>query len=527
MYLHNYIQSDQYRIKPTDLSTMKDTSRTDLVQDRGTPNPTSTPKSIRQDHILSSSDGVSSKVLERTPRTIPSPPKYSIFPTNNGTENTVSEDDMHIKGIHFPITNGQKQASSPIKKSYLGKERAEPISLEGVVDLTNTVDTTIHEKVAPALTHEYVLPTQHEVITKEITREIHQHHYHHRVLPVIDTEILPTKHYVYGNDGDTLIKIPESMVPRYTVTGSYSPSWSIVQHPPAPAEDAFDSPLFGVEPELPNTSYTIHFQPNSKGQIQWSHVPGEPVKVMEREYTTAEGFPRKETWWRHPPVRATGAYEAGLTTPMYWNHVPAGKQHITTKTPTPLPQKERTIKELYDLERAQATEYNSIDHIDTNMAKLREKKLYNGLSTSDSVHARELNDMHSTSFPRKPITHQQTYESPSTRDSGYGGLDSTSSPEDRGPSHYRNTSSSSTSSLLGRVKGDDGKKSVPVEGEATRYLRNMREKRRSSGGSIGSSPGFWGRRNIDVGRRSEDNQRGTALAERSKEIEHHFGVARK
>ncbi|EDN98898.1 predicted protein [Sclerotinia sclerotiorum 1980 UF-70] len=506
---------------------MKDTLRTESVQDRGTSNPTSTPTSIRQNHNLSSSDGVSSKVLERTPRTIPSPPKYSIFPSDDRTENAVGEDDMHIKGAQFPIANGQKQTSSPVKESYLGEERAEPISLEGVVDLTNTMDTTTHETVAPAVTHEYVLPTQHEVITREITREIHQHHYYHRVLPVIDTEILPAKHYVYGDDGDTLIKIPESMVHHYTVTGSYSPSWSIVQHPPAPAEDAFDSPLFGVEPELPNTNYTIHFQPNSKGQIQWSHVPDEPVKVMEREYITAEGFPRKETWWRHPPVRATGAYKAGLTTPMYWNHVPAGKEHIATKTPNSPPRKERTIKELCDLERAQAAEYNSVDHIDTNMAKLREKKLYDGLSTSDSVHARELNDVYSASFPRKPITHQQTYERPPTRDSGYGGLDSTSSLEDRGPSHYRNTSNSSTSSLLGRVKGDDGKKSVPVEGEATRYLRNMREKRRSSGGFIGSSPKSWGKRNVDVRRRSEDIQRGTALAERPKEIEHHFGVASK
>ncbi|KAF7869982.1 hypothetical protein EAF04_004766 [Stromatinia cepivora] len=503
---------------------MRDTSQTESMQDRGTSNPTSTPTSIRQNHNLSSSNGVSGNVLERTPRTIPSPSKYSIFPTNDRAETVVNGNDMHIKGTQFPTANGQKQTSSPIKKSYLSEEKAEPISLKGVVDLTNTVDTTVHEKVAPAVTHEYVLPTEHEVVTREITREIHQHHYYHRVLPVVDTEILPAKHYVYGDDGDTLIRIPESMVRGHTVTGSYSPSWSIVQHSPAPAEDVFDSPLFGVEPELPNTKYTTHFQPNSKGQIQWSHVPGEPVKVMEREYITAEGFPRKETWWRYPPVRATAAYEAGLTVPMRWNHVPAGKEQIATKTPTSPPQKEK-IKELCDLERAQAAEYNSIDHIDANMAKLREKKLYNGLSYSDSVHARELNGMHSTSLPRKPTTHQQTYERPSTRDSGYGGLDGASSPEDRGPSHYRNTSSSSISSLLGRVKGDDERKSVPVEGEATRYLRNMREKRRSSGGSTGSSPGSCGRRNIDVGRKSEDIQRGPALAERPKEIEHHSGVA--
>lgn len=391
----------------------------------------------------------------------------------------------------------------------------------------------IHWEIAKAdssfslATHELVLPTEHEIITREIHREIHEHHWYHRALPVIDTEILPAKHYIYGEDGDTLIRIPESMVRGHTITGSYTPSWSIVHQPqPAHAEDPFDSPLFGVEPELPNIKYTTHFQPTSKGQLQWSGVPGEPVKVMEREYITAEGIPRKETWWRYPPVMATAAYEAGLTVPMHWNHVPAGKEHTTMEAPVTTPQKEQKIKELRDLECAQAAEYNSIDHIDSNMDKLREKKLYGGLSNSDSIHARELNGMHSTSPPRKPITHDQAYERPSTRDSGYGGLDSQSSPTARDSSHLRHSSGSSISSLLGKVRGDDGKKSAPVDGEATKYLQKMREKRRSSGASATSfSPRSWGRRSEGVGSRSEDTQRDTALPERSKKLEHFLGVA--
>ncbi|ESZ93834.1 hypothetical protein SBOR_5775 [Sclerotinia borealis F-4128] len=512
-------------------STMRDTLRTVPANDRRPFHSASTVTSMRQNPDLSSSIGTSGNALDRTPRTMPSPSHYSTISTNDRTETTVDDDDMHVNGTKFPIANGQKHTSSPTtdqfeKGSYLVEERAEPISLEGVVDLTNTVDTTVHKRVAPAVIQEHVLPTEHEIITREIFREVHQHHYYHRALPVIDTEILPAKHYVYGDDGDTLMRIPESMVPGHTITGSRSQNWSIVLHQqPAPAEDAFDSPLFGVEPDLPDTKYTTHYQPNSNGQLEWSRVPGEPVKVMEREYMTAEGFPRKETWWRYPPVLATAAYEAGLTVPMHWNHVPAGKEQTVTEEPASTPQKEKKIKELRDLEHAQAAEYNNVDHLDSNMGKLREQKLYGGLSNSDSVHARELNDMHSSSLSRETIAQQQTTNRPSTQDSGYSGLDGASSPVAKGPSHLRNSSGSSISSLLGKVRGDDGRKSMPVGGEATKYLQRLREKRRSSTSSTGTGPRAWGRRSEDVGRRSEGIRSELPLTDDTKKVEHLFGVA--
>ncbi|TGO58082.1 hypothetical protein BOTNAR_0188g00150 [Botryotinia narcissicola] len=505
---------------------MKETLRANSVRDRDTSHSTSTTTSASHTHDLSSENGVSGKVSDRTPRSMPSPSKYTPFPTDKKVETKGNGDDMQVNGTKFPIASGQKHASSSMPDhfgmngSYLIGERAEPIGLEGVVDLNNTVDTTVHEKVAPAVVHEHILPTSHEIITKEIHREIHQHHWYHRVLPVIDTEVLPAKHYVYGDDGDTLVRIPESMVRGHTITGTSTKNWSIVHHQPqTPAEDPFDSPLFGVEPELPNTKYTTHFQPDSKGGLQWSHIPGEPVKVMEREYITAEGFPRKETWWRYPPVMATAAQEAGLTVPMHWSHVQVGKEQTVQGTPVSAPKKEKKIKELRDLEHAQAAEYNSIDHIDSNMQKLREQKLYDGLSDSDSKHARELNGMQSRLVPRKPVASQQAYERPPTRDSGYGGLDGSPSSAGRGPSHYRDTSGSSISSLLGRVRGEDGIKSTPVDGEATKYIQRMREKRRSSGASSGTTSKSWGRR-------SEDFQRGPnfTLPERPKKPEHHFGA---
>jgi hypothetical protein len=55
-------------------------------------------------------------------------------------------------------------------------------------------DTTVHENVAPAVTHETVKPMQHENITTAVDKEIHQDHYHRTVQPVHEKEVLPEKH---------------------------------------------------------------------------------------------------------------------------------------------------------------------------------------------------------------------------------------------------------------------------------------------------------------------------------------------
>jgi len=55
-------------------------------------------------------------------------------------------------------------------------------------------DTTVHEAVAPAVTHETVKPHQHEEINTAVDREVHQDHYHRTVQPVQDREVLPETH---------------------------------------------------------------------------------------------------------------------------------------------------------------------------------------------------------------------------------------------------------------------------------------------------------------------------------------------
>ena len=56
-------------------------------------------------------------------------------------------------------------------------------------------DTTVHEKVAPAVTHETINRQQHEQVQTAIDKEVHQDHYHTSVQPVVDKEVLQEQHH--------------------------------------------------------------------------------------------------------------------------------------------------------------------------------------------------------------------------------------------------------------------------------------------------------------------------------------------
>lgn len=55
-------------------------------------------------------------------------------------------------------------------------------------------DTTVHEKVAPAVINESVTKHRHEEAQTAIDREVHQDHYHTSVQPIKDREVLPEQH---------------------------------------------------------------------------------------------------------------------------------------------------------------------------------------------------------------------------------------------------------------------------------------------------------------------------------------------
>ncbi|KAF2808432.1 uncharacterized protein BDZ99DRAFT_572298 [Mytilinidion resinicola] len=93
---------------------------------------------------------------------------------------------------------------------------AEPPSLDGVVDLTNTADTEVHERWAPAVTHETVIPHRHHIREEQIHREIHNHTYLHRIQPVLEFEVLPARHFVPDSSGQKLVEVSEDELPECT-----------------------------------------------------------------------------------------------------------------------------------------------------------------------------------------------------------------------------------------------------------------------------------------------------------------------
>ncbi|KAF2721253.1 hypothetical protein K431DRAFT_285083 [Polychaeton citri CBS 116435] len=75
-------------------------------------------------------------------------------------------------------------------------------------------NTTVHERIAPAVTHETVHKEVHHVRQEHITRDIHHHHVVHRVLPLVDVETLPTRHFVPTETG--LKEVSEREIPSHT-----------------------------------------------------------------------------------------------------------------------------------------------------------------------------------------------------------------------------------------------------------------------------------------------------------------------
>ncbi|KAL9529315.1 hypothetical protein SMMN14_07396 [Sphaerulina musiva] len=81
-------------------------------------------------------------------------------------------------------------------------------------------DTTVHETVAPAVTHELVTRTEHRNLTRAVDREIHQDHYHTSVQPITQEERseeqnhnvvqdVEEQNFEYGDPEDTSRRLAE------------------------------------------------------------------------------------------------------------------------------------------------------------------------------------------------------------------------------------------------------------------------------------------------------------------------------
>lgn len=165
-----------------------------------------------------------------------------------------------------------------------------------------------------------MVPTRHEVRHEVVTRETHNHDIYHRVLPVIGTKILPTKHYAQAEDGKTLVEIAEADVHKYAVTGKEAHNWHIAPGSTpcqpnsdtttvnsAPDESA-DFPVVGLARGVPKTRPRGNSTKSTKStKSNGSRAKNilEPVLASKKEHTTGAGHPRTDYVWHHPPVSDT------------------------------------------------------------------------------------------------------------------------------------------------------------------------------------------------------------------------------
>ncbi|KAL9614988.1 MAG: hypothetical protein Q9167_000519 [Letrouitia subvulpina] len=151
----------------------------------------------------------------------------------------------------------------------------------------NSHDTEVIESIAPAVVHETVYRDVHQVREEVITREIHNHDVYHRILPVIDVEVLPPRHFL-PIEGGGLVEISGEEVP------GRGNNWVIAE----------------TLSKIPSDQSTLTSRRQFSAR-QFAEAEGKAVRQI-----TPEGCERTEQTWIHPPELETGGRDTGQTWPM-------------------------------------------------------------------------------------------------------------------------------------------------------------------------------------------------------------------
>ena len=146
--------------------------------------------------------------------------------------------------------------------------------------------------------HENIQRKVHRIREEVITREIHDHDIYHRILPVIDVEVLPPRHFL-PVEGGGLVEISASEVP------GRGKNWVI-------AETASKIPSDQPAPTAPNRFSAREFH-GTEGDA--------------KSYETPSGYERTEQTWVHPPELETGGRDSGQTWPMVFGEEASRNHH--------------------------------------------------------------------------------------------------------------------------------------------------------------------------------------------------------
>ena len=156
---------------------------------------------------------------------------------------------------------------------------------------------------------------------EHIERHIHEHDIHHRILPIVDIKVLPTRHFQPRHgvparqdgayDGTEVEEMPDWAIPKGRV-GEYT-KWVVAE----------TVSQFQQEHEAARDSREVKlWQANGRRNFSARQFPDELGKY-EKTYVRearedgedglSERVPVQETTWVHEPVVSTGAKKAGIT----------------------------------------------------------------------------------------------------------------------------------------------------------------------------------------------------------------------
>lgn len=140
----------------------------------------------------------------------------------------------------------------------------------------------------------------HHVQEEQITKEIHTHDVFHRILPIIDVEVLPTRHFL-PVEGGGLVEIGADEVP------GRAKNWVV-------AETA--SKIASNQPAPKAVSrFTARDFPGTDGDFEKSVAPA--------------GYEQTKTTWVHAPTLETGAQATGQTWPFEFDERPPDDEGTT------------------------------------------------------------------------------------------------------------------------------------------------------------------------------------------------------
>lgn len=200
-----------------------------------------------------------------------------------------------------PHNNGDELSGSSYQHS------AGPFNLDGV-DVKKQPDTvSLHERQAQPVTHETIRQEEHVTRQEVITRETHDHHIYHRILPIIDIEVKPARHFVPVQDG--FIEIDEEELPGRTRD---KVNWAIAEM---------------VSKRTPPAAQ----QASARRRFTARTFGG--TECDDKEYVGPEGHPVEEKWWVRPPTLCQDAYRAGQTYPFHFGSEKPEDDGLKAKLP--------------------------------------------------------------------------------------------------------------------------------------------------------------------------------------------------